>query len=141
MSFINEIFEFSLFLPEGVKIDFENTQRASEVKAVKWGKTTKIRDQVFLVREYCTRQTHQELLTILGSDPSSEDSVQYWVARFQSGVEVAKLSRDLADTFQTWQSSFACSYKIVLLPVRVCFHDTSVSVRQLRKRSLFGLLV
>jgi hypothetical protein len=48
MSFINEIFKNFLFLPEGVKIDFENANRASDVKAVKWKKTAKIRDQVFL---------------------------------------------------------------------------------------------
>jgi hypothetical protein len=48
MSFINEIFKISLFLPEGVKIDFENTTCAWDVKAVKWKKTEKIRDPVFL---------------------------------------------------------------------------------------------
>jgi hypothetical protein len=47
MSFINEIFKISLFLPEGVRIDFENTKRTSDVEAVKWKKTTKIRNQVF----------------------------------------------------------------------------------------------
>jgi hypothetical protein len=41
----------------------------------------------------------------------------------------------------TWQSLFACFYKIILLPVCVCFHDTSVSVLQLQKRSLFAILV
>jgi hypothetical protein len=44
MSFINEIFKISLFLPEGVKSDFENTKRASDVKVVKWKKAAKIRD-------------------------------------------------------------------------------------------------
>jgi hypothetical protein len=31
MSFINEIFKNSRFLSEGVKINFENTKRASDV--------------------------------------------------------------------------------------------------------------
>jgi hypothetical protein len=31
-----------------VKIDFENPKRASDIKAIKWKKTTKSRDQVFL---------------------------------------------------------------------------------------------
>jgi hypothetical protein len=41
MSFIIEIFKISLFLPEGMKIDFENTKRASDGKAVKWIKDSK----------------------------------------------------------------------------------------------------
>jgi hypothetical protein len=41
VSFINEIFKISLFLPEAVKIDFENAKRASDVKAVKWTKDNK----------------------------------------------------------------------------------------------------
>jgi hypothetical protein len=39
----------------------------------------------FWMREYRPRQIHQELFATLGSDPYSEDSVQYWVARFESG--------------------------------------------------------
>jgi hypothetical protein len=46
-------------------------------------------------------------------------------------IQVAKTSRDLADPLQIWQSLFGCSYEITLLPVRVCFHDTSVSMLQL----------
>jgi hypothetical protein len=46
----NETFKISLFLLEGVKIDFENTKRVSDVKAGKRKTTTKIRDQGFLVR-------------------------------------------------------------------------------------------
>jgi hypothetical protein len=42
------MFKISLFLPEVVKIDFENTERVSDVKAVKRKKIAKIRDQVFL---------------------------------------------------------------------------------------------
>jgi hypothetical protein len=37
MSFINEIFKISLFLPEGVKIDIENIKRASNVCLVTIG--------------------------------------------------------------------------------------------------------
>jgi hypothetical protein len=33
---MNEIFTFFLFLPEGVKIDFENAKCALDVKSVKW---------------------------------------------------------------------------------------------------------
>jgi hypothetical protein len=42
--------KISLFLLEGVKIDFENTKRVSGVQAGKRKKTAKIRDQVFLVK-------------------------------------------------------------------------------------------
>jgi hypothetical protein len=60
MSFLNEIFKISLFRPEGVergqlsgnglhvKSTLKNTKPASYVKAVKWKKTIKIRDQNFL---------------------------------------------------------------------------------------------
>jgi hypothetical protein len=53
------------------------------------------------------------------------------------GIQVAKTSRDLVDPLQIWQNTFACSYKNIILPVRVCFHDISMSVLQLRKRSWF----
>jgi hypothetical protein len=56
-------------------------------------------------------------------------------------IQVAKTSRDLADPLQIWQSPFACFYKIILLPVHVWFHDTSMSVLRLRKRSLVTILV
>jgi hypothetical protein len=48
MSFINETLKMSLFPPERVKINFENTKRAPDVLAVKWKKTSKIPDQLFL---------------------------------------------------------------------------------------------
>jgi hypothetical protein len=35
---MNDISKNSLFLPEGVKIDVENTKRPSHVKAGKWKK-------------------------------------------------------------------------------------------------------
>jgi hypothetical protein len=60
---------------------------------------------------------------------------------FPIGAQVAKTSRDLADPLQIWQIPFVCSYNIILLSVRVYFYDTSVSVLQLRKRSLFAILV
>jgi hypothetical protein len=41
MLFINEIFQISLFPPEEVKIDFENTKHASDVKAVNSKKDSK----------------------------------------------------------------------------------------------------
>jgi hypothetical protein len=48
MSFVNEIFKISLFLPEGVKTAFENTKRASTLRQSNGQKTTRINDQVFL---------------------------------------------------------------------------------------------
>jgi hypothetical protein len=57
------------------------------------------------------------------------------------GIQVAKTSRTLGDPLQIWQSPFACSYKIILLPVRIFLYDTSLSMRRLRKRSLFAILV
>jgi hypothetical protein len=41
ISFINEILKMSPFLPEGVKVNFENTERASDLKVVKWKKDSK----------------------------------------------------------------------------------------------------
>jgi hypothetical protein len=55
-------------------------------------------------------------------------------------TQVAQASRDLVDPLQIWQSLFACSYKIILSSVSVCFHDMSVSVPQLWKRSLPAIL-
>jgi hypothetical protein len=60
MSFINEIFKISLFLPEVVKIDFENTKHASDVKEVKWKKHQRFVIKFFWLREYRPRQIHQE---------------------------------------------------------------------------------
>jgi hypothetical protein len=45
---MNDTSKNSLFLPEVVKIDIENTKHPSDVKAVKWKKTVEVRDQVFL---------------------------------------------------------------------------------------------
>jgi hypothetical protein len=39
----------------------------------------------FWLRDHHPRQIHQELLATLGGDAYSEDSAQYWVARFESG--------------------------------------------------------
>jgi hypothetical protein len=41
MPFTSDTSENSLFLPEGVKIDFENAKRPSDVKAVKWKKDSR----------------------------------------------------------------------------------------------------
>jgi hypothetical protein len=38
---MNDISNNSLFLPEGAKIDFENTKRPSDVKAGKWKKDSR----------------------------------------------------------------------------------------------------
>jgi hypothetical protein len=52
-------------------------------------------------REYGPRQIRQELLATLGSDADCQDSVQYWVARFQSGdtscEDISRPGRPLTD--------------------------------------------
>jgi hypothetical protein len=60
----------------------------------------------FWLREYRPCQIHQELFATLGSDAYSEDSVQSWVARFESrDISCADISRatrpltDLAEPF------------------------------------------
>jgi hypothetical protein len=106
MSFMNQISRFSLFLPEAVKIDFESTKRASDVKGVKWKKAAKIRDQVFLDTGIPPRQIHQELLTTFGSDTYSEDSVRCWLLVSNRGIRVAKASRYLADPLQLLAKPF-----------------------------------
>jgi hypothetical protein len=45
---MNDISQNSLFLPEGMKIDIENTKRPYDVKAAKWKRTAEVRGQVFL---------------------------------------------------------------------------------------------
>jgi hypothetical protein len=77
MSFINEIFNVSRFLPEVVKIDRENTKPASDVQAVKWKRQQRFMIKVFWLRESRPRQIYQKLLATPGSDGYSEDSVQY----------------------------------------------------------------
>jgi hypothetical protein len=51
----------------------------------------------FWLREYRPRQIYQELLATLEDEACSGDSVEYWITRFQSAVQVAKTSRDLAE--------------------------------------------
>jgi hypothetical protein len=58
-----------------VKIDIENTKRASDVTAIKWKKTAKICDQGFLATGIPPWPIHQELLTILGSNAALKDLV------------------------------------------------------------------
>jgi hypothetical protein len=101
MSFINETFNISLFLPDGVNTDFENKQCASDVKAVKWKKQQRFTIKFSWPREHRPRQIHQELLATPGSDAHSEDSVQYWRAGFQSGdagcKDISRPDRPLID--------------------------------------------
>jgi hypothetical protein len=59
------------------------------------------------LREYRPCQIHQELFATLGSGAYSEDSVQYWVSRFESGgincEEISRAGRpitDLAEAFR-----------------------------------------
>jgi hypothetical protein len=53
------------------------------------------------LREYSPRLIYQELLATLGSDAYSEDSVHYWIARFQSGdtscENISRPGRPLTD--------------------------------------------
>jgi hypothetical protein len=67
----------------------------------------------FWLREYRPREIHQELLATLGSDAYSEDPVQYWVARFESGDTIcADISRpgtpltDLAEPFRLFLQDY-----------------------------------
>jgi hypothetical protein len=124
-----------LFFPEGVKIDFENIKHASGVKTVKWKMAAKIRDQVFLATGILP---WSNTLRIIGHT---------WKWRLLWGFGTIlgcffpiggyKLRRHLA----TWQIALTCSYKIIFLPVRVCFHHTSAPMSQLWKISLSVALV
>jgi hypothetical protein len=45
---MNDISQIFLFLPEGVKMDIENTKRLSDDKEVNGKKTAEVHDQFFL---------------------------------------------------------------------------------------------
>jgi hypothetical protein len=70
----------------------------------------------FWLREYRPREIHQELLTTLGSDAYSEDSVQYWVARFESGdtscEDISRAGRPLTDLAEPFRL-FLQDYPVV----------------------------
>jgi hypothetical protein len=96
-----DIPEFSI-APLGVKIGFETSQRVTG----RSGRKMEKRQQRFVIkffwlREYHSRQTHQELFATLGSDAYSEDSVQYWVVHFESGdiscEDISRAGRPLTD--------------------------------------------
>jgi hypothetical protein len=85
-----------------VKIDFEKSQRVIGRQARKMGK----RHQRFVIKFFWLResrpsQIHQEILTTLGSDAYSEDSIQYWVAHIESGdiscEDISRAGRSLID--------------------------------------------
>jgi hypothetical protein len=101
MSFTNKICNISLFIPEGVKSDFENTKRASDVKAGKSVKDTKHAWSSFSGDGNTALAKYEELMATLGGDAYSEDSGQYWVACFQSGdtscEDSSRLGRHLTD--------------------------------------------
>jgi hypothetical protein len=68
----------------------------------------------FWLREYHPRQIHQELFVTLRSDAYSEDSIQYWVARVESGdISCEDISRadrpitDLAEPFRLFLQDYA----------------------------------
>jgi hypothetical protein len=85
----------------------------------------------FWPREDWPRKIHQELLPRLEVTPTLKTRSSTGLLVLNRVTQVAKTYRDLADPLQIWQSPFACSSKIILSPVRICFHDTSVSVLQL----------
>jgi hypothetical protein len=73
-------------LGHGRKIDIENLNEVMGRDRPKMEK----REQRFVIkllwlRGERRRQIHHELFATLRSDACSEDSVQYWVARFASG--------------------------------------------------------
>jgi hypothetical protein len=59
---MNDISKKSLFLPEGVKIDIENTERPSDVDPVKWKKTAEVRDQVCLAAGLSTSRSTSRII-------------------------------------------------------------------------------
>jgi hypothetical protein len=85
----------------------------------------------FWLRDYRHLQKHHELFATLASDAYSEGPVHSGLPVSSQVREVAKASCDLRDPFQICQSPFGCSCKIILSPVRACFHDTSMFVLQL----------
>jgi hypothetical protein len=64
-------------------------------------RTAKVRHQVFLAAGLPLPEIDHELLAALGGDAYSEDSVQYWVARFESRdtscEDLSRLGRPLTD--------------------------------------------
>jgi hypothetical protein len=89
-------------LPHGRKIDIENLNGVIGRSPPKMEK----REQRFVIkclwlRGEDLRQIYHELFTTLRSDTSSEDSVQYWVTRFDSRdtgcEEIARADQPLTD--------------------------------------------
>jgi hypothetical protein len=133
MQFMNDISKNSLFLPEGVKIDFEKINRPADVKAVKWEKNSRGSRSSFSgcgstgLAKYIKNYWPPLEVTPIRKTRSSTGLLV-----LNQATQVAKTSGDLEALLQIWQSLFACSYKIVLSPVCVCFHNTSVSLSVLQ---------
>jgi hypothetical protein len=97
-----------------VKIDFEK----SGLVMGRHGRKMEKRHQRFVImffwlRESRPRKIHQELLATLGSDAHSEDSIQHWVARIESGgISCEDISRagrrltDLAELFRLFLQDY-----------------------------------
>jgi hypothetical protein len=92
-------------------------------------KTAEVRDQVFLGSG----------IPASGNTPRIIGYLWKWHLLWRLGpvlgcsfwIRWHKLRRHLATwqkPLQIWQSPFAYSYKIIFSPVRVCFHDTSLSL-------------
>jgi hypothetical protein len=94
---------------------------------------------VWLYR-HLPRQIQQELFATLGSDASSQDSVQYWVARFESDETSCKdISRagtaltDLAESFRMFLQDYPFARaRMVSRHFRVC----ATTVKELLARDL-----
>jgi hypothetical protein len=91
----------------------ENTERASVVKTFNGKRQERFVIKFVWLRKYRPRQIHQELLATLRCDTYSEDSVQYCVARFQSGdTSYEDISRpgkpliDLAEPFRLFLQNY-----------------------------------
>jgi hypothetical protein len=88
----------------------------------------------FWLREYRPREIHQQLLVTLGSDAYPEDSVQYWVPRFESGdtscEDISRPGRpltDLAKLFRVFlQDDPFASARLLSRHFSVCLCVTTV---------------
>jgi hypothetical protein len=93
------------------------------------------------LREYRRRQIHQELLAILESNGYSEDSVQYWVSRFQLGKTICeyirRIGRPLTDSAEPFllilRNYSSASARMLSQHFNVCAATA--------KRSLLAILV
>jgi hypothetical protein len=123
--FFNKVLRILLFLPEGMKIDFENTNRTSHVQAVKWRKPAKVRDQAFLAARLSPSPNASIIIAHPGSDAYSEESVQDWVIMSSQVRQVAK-------TFATWQTVYRFGRALSPVPARLSFRQCAYAFMTLQ---------